>query len=148
MGVATIVNSPSSIQSAVDLAQPGTILLPENPEKKLRISVSLLTCEGDVIALASGVWNLTNRILIETERLTIRSVTGDPKDVILDFGWQEANGFKVSASNVTIAGITVMKTGYHGVQVQPAQTIVGTVIYNMHFIDSGNQFIKVKQKWI
>lgn len=106
--------------------------------------------DGDTIMLASGTYDVSAQpIWIGVPNLTLRSVSGNRDDVILDGGYVN-NGsgelIGINADGVVIADITLRRSRYHPIHVTgSAGGTMDVVIYNVHLIDPGEQAIKVNR---
>ena len=66
--------------------------------------------------------------------------------VILDAGYTVAEAVQVSASDVTIAHLTITRAVDHPVHVvapDGGPNVTGFLLYGAHLIDGGEQFLKV-----
>ena len=101
---------------------------------------------GDTISIADGTYNLDGVYLrIDVPGVTLRSASGNREAVILDGNYVTTEIVQVVASNVTIADLTLREAYYHPIHVMSTSTAdtVGTLIYNVHIIDPGEQAIKI-----
>ncbi len=95
------------------------------------------------ILIAAGTYALTNTVEVTHSGVTLRSVSGDRDDVVLDFaGNSNPNGISIdaAASEVTIADLTVKNAASNDIGVQGSDR---TTLYNLHVLDSVDQLIKV-----
>lgn len=103
---------------------------------------------GDTILLADGVYQLNgDYLLFDTPGVTLRSASGNREAVILDGGYVTTEIVLITASNVTIADLTLKRARFHpihGVGGSNADT-ENALIYNVHVIDPGQQAIKINQ---
>jgi len=96
--------------------------------------------------LAPGTYYLDGSYLrITAEGVSIRGVSGDRGSVVLDGGYVTNEIIQITASNVTIADLTLMQARHHPIHVSPAESgdVLNTLIYNVHIIDPGQQAIKI-----
>jgi len=103
---------------------------------------------GDTILLADGTYNLNGVYLwIDTPNLTLRSKSGNAGAVILNGSYVTTEIITITASNVTIADLTLKRAYNHPIHVVPSSSgdIVNARIYNVHIIDPGQQAIKINQ---
>ena len=101
---------------------------------------------GDTILVTDGVYNLDGVYLrFDTPNVTLRSVSGDRENVILDGNYITTEIIQIVASNVTIADLTLREAYYHPIHVMSTDSgnTTGTLIYNVHIIDPGEQAIKI-----
>ena len=75
---------------------------------------------GDVISLHDGTYTLPpNGILLNVERVTLRTASGDPLRVFLDGGFTVEDAITITAPGVTVAELTLRKVLGGGVVVSP-----------------------------
>jgi hypothetical protein len=101
---------------------------------------------GATILVADGVYDLAGAYLrIETPNITLRSQTGNREAVILDGSYATTEIVQITASNVTVADITLREAYDHPIHVMSTSSAGtdGTLIYNVHIVDPGQQAIKV-----
>lgn len=103
---------------------------------------------GDTILVADGTYNLGaagRYIWVDVENVTIRSQSGNRDDVIFDDNYQGTEIITVTASNVTIADLTIKRARTHAVHVVSSESAdtINTLIYNVKIIDPGQQAIKI-----
>ena len=78
---------------------------------------------GDTILVADGTYNLGaagRYIWVDVENVTIRSQSGNRDDVIFDDNYQGTEIITVTASNVTIADMTIKRARTNAVHVVSA----------------------------
>lgn len=97
---------------------------------------------GTTILVAAGTYHMGDYVHIVSEGITLRGLSGNRGDVILDFGGMESGhfGILVSGNDVTIADLTVRRAKDHGISIQGADR---PVLYNLHILDTGDQLVKV-----
>lgn len=100
------------------------------------------------ILLADGTYHLAQNgyyLWFDTPRVTLRSKSGDREAVVLDDQYQSTETISISASNVTIADLTIKRAGTHPIHVtsSDAGDTLNTLIYNVHIVDPGQQAIKI-----
>ena len=126
--LAVVVNSVGALQAAVDNAN---------------------NSGGDKnILIADGVYDLSGVALsITADGITVRSVSGNRAAVVLDNHYVEGGTsgiFRIVASNVTIASMTLKRPYYHAIHMSPnGADTDGILIDNVHIIDPGEQAIKI-----
>jgi hypothetical protein len=124
---AIVVSSVGALQNAVNNANSG----------------------GDAnILIASGEYDLSGIALqITANGVTVRGQSGNRSAVILDNHYVEAGTsgiFRILASNVTIADMTLQHAYYHAIHISPGGSNVENVLIdNVHIIDPGEQAIKI-----
>ncbi|MDA3863902.1 MAG: hypothetical protein PF689_08560 [Deltaproteobacteria bacterium] len=105
---------------------------------------------GTTIQLEDGYYNLgggdsSHRLIFATPNLTLRSVSGNPENVILDGNYVTGELISIQASDVTIADITLQKAYYHPVHISGTENnpIENILLHNLRIIDPGEQAIKI-----
>jgi hypothetical protein len=101
---------------------------------------------GDTISIADGMYNLDGVYLrIDVPGVTLRSASGNREAVVLDGDYVTTEIVQIVASNVTIADLTLREAYYHPIHVTSTSTAdtLGTLIYNVHIVDPGEQAIKI-----
>jgi hypothetical protein len=106
--------------------------------------------EGTTILLEDGTYQMSGgdesarRIQITKPGISLRSASGDRDAVIIDGEYLTEEIITVSASDVTIADITIREAVNHPIHVYGGDAdITGVLLYNLHIIDGGEQFVKV-----
>jgi hypothetical protein len=101
---------------------------------------------GTTILIADGIYDLAGAYLrIETPSVTLRSESGDREAVVLDGNYVTPEIVQITASDVTVADITLREAYDHPIHVMSTSTAAtdGTLIYNVHVVDPGQQAIKI-----
>ena len=101
---------------------------------------------GQTILVAPGHYDLDGAYLrIAAPGVTLRGQGGDRDAVVLDGNYATTEIVQVVASNVTVADLTLREAYDHPIHVMPsgAAATDGTLVYNVHVIDPGQQAIKV-----
>jgi hypothetical protein len=101
---------------------------------------------GVTILVANGTYNLNGAYLrIDTPNVTLRGASGNRDAVVLDGNYQTTEIIQVVSSNVTVADLTLREAYDHPIHVMSSSTAhtTGTLIYNVHIIDPGQQAIKI-----
>ncbi|MCG6926122.1 MAG: hypothetical protein LJF30_12505 [Acidobacteria bacterium] len=101
---------------------------------------------GITILVADGVYDLDGTSLrIGTPNVTLRSESGSREAVILDGNYATSEIIQITASSVTIADITLREAYDHPIHVMSTSSAPtdGTLIYNVHIMDPGQQAIKI-----
>jgi hypothetical protein len=101
---------------------------------------------GDTILIADGTYALDGIYLrVDVPGVTLRSASGNREAVILDGNYVTTEIIQVVASGVTIADLTLREATYHPVHVTSTDSgnVTGTLVYNVHIIDPGQQAIKI-----
>lgn len=101
-----------------------------------------LAAPGTTILISAGSYLMKRYVHIVNSGITLRSETGDRRDVILDFGGMQTGhfGILVDADDVTIADLTIRNARDHGVSIQGNDR---ATLYNLHILDIGDQLVKV-----
>jgi hypothetical protein len=117
------VDDVGELVTAVNSAAPGTTILIE-----------------DGIYLLNGAY-----LLLDTPGVSLRGESGDREAVVLDGNYQTTEILQIVASNVVIADMTLRKAYNHPIHVMSSTSAhtTGTLIYNVHVIDPGQQAIKI-----
>jgi hypothetical protein len=117
---------------------------------ELQSAVNNLT-SGTTILIEDGVYDLTNTLNIRNvSDVTIRSASGNRDAVVLrGRGMANANYGNVphvlavyDATDILIADLTMRDAYYHLIQIHGEADADGVHLYNLHLIDSGEQFVK------
>jgi hypothetical protein len=101
---------------------------------------------GTTILVANGTYNLNGVYLrFDVSDVTLRSASGNREAVILDGNYMTTEIVQIVASNVTIADLTLREARHHPIHVMSSDSsdTTGTLIYNVHIIDPGQQAIKI-----
>jgi hypothetical protein len=96
--------------------------------------------------LRDGTYRLRRMLDINAPGVMLRSASGD-RDLVVIRGEGPTEGkvgvaVSISASNVTIADLTIGNVGFHGVQVRGEKSATGTVLHEIHIVDTGQQLLK------
>jgi hypothetical protein len=117
---------------------------------ELQNAVTNLT-SGTTILIEDGTYDLTNTLNIRAvSHVAIRSASGNRDAVILrGRGMSNVNYGNVphvmavyDAKDVLIADLTLRDAYYHLIQIHGEEDADGVHLYNLHLIDSGEQFVK------
>ncbi len=106
---------------------------------------------GATIALGDGTYTMTGgdeasrRIQIVSAGVTLRSASGLRDSVTIDGEYLTSEIVTISASDVTLAALTLRRAIAHPVHVMGSQTadVTGVRLYDLHIVDGGEQFVKV-----
>ncbi len=122
------VSSVDALQGAVDSANSG----------------------GDkTILIADGTYDLSGvALMITTDGVTVRSASGNRSGVVLDNHYVAgvtSGIFRILASGVTIANLTLQRPYYHAIHISPAasRSTANILIDNVRIVDPGEQAIKI-----
>lgn len=98
------------------------------------------------ILLADGEYRLDRMLDVQTPGTVIRGASGDRSKVVLrGAGMTEGQvgvALSISASDVTIADLTIGYVGFHGVQVRGERGASRVMIHDVRIVDTGQQLIK------
>lgn len=116
-------------------------------------NIILNASPGETFLLHDGTYLLPSDdyLLVQADGVTIRSYSGNRDAVIIDGQRNDGSTGRdliaISASNVTIADLTIKNSYDHPIHVAPhwqnTTDITNTTIYNVHIIDPGQQGIKI-----
>ncbi len=97
---------------------------------------------GMKLLLEPGVYRLGSGSSIEvsTPGIVLSGSSGAREVTIIDGG---NINIAVNADNVTIANLTLRNAYFHSIQVRGERGVARTRLYNLHLLDSGQQFVKV-----
>src|SRR5262245_50720029 len=100
---------------------------------------------GATVRLADGVYALGGALVnLRAAGVTLRSLSGNAAAVVLDNNYQGGDLLAVTASNVTVADLTVQRAYFHPIHVAPATgAVTGALIHNVRVMDPGQQGIKI-----
>ncbi len=101
---------------------------------------------GETLVLEDGTYTIDGQVLhFATPGVTLRSASGNREAVVIDANYGSGEIALISASDVTIADVTLREATWHPIHVVSTDEhgVTGTLIYNVHVIDPGQQAIKV-----
>ncbi len=103
---------------------------------------------NSTIVLAPGTYPLLRWLRFAKQGMTLRSSTNRASDVILDAGYSTdvLEAVVVTASDVTIAHVTIQRAEDHPIHVYPEDgttNVTNLHVYGVTLIDGGEQFLKV-----
>ncbi|HWB75786.1 MAG TPA: hypothetical protein VG755_12550 [Nannocystaceae bacterium] len=102
---------------------------------------------GTTLMLADGTYDVSGAsyIVFAQPGVTLRSQSGNPEAVVIDGGYTIGSVFEVTASDVTIAEVTIQRPIYHPIHVTGGDggNTENTMIYRVRVIDPGQQAIKI-----
>ena len=135
--------------SCAPLPLPAGNIIEVSPAQAASLpSIVLAARPGDTIQLTDGVYVLLQTLYFQQPGVTIRSKTGNRTAVTLDGQYAVGDILLLTASNLTVADLTVTRAYYHPVHVAPEQgTTTGTLIHNVRVVDGAQQFIKINQNY-
>ncbi len=141
--------SAPPVDRCAPLAAPTGTVIKVTPAQAAQLpGIVAGAASGATVLLGDGTYLMqggesTRRIQI-TKPLTLRSASGQRDKVILDGEYVTQEIITSTASDVTIADLTIKRAVYHLVHVMGAPgNTRNTRLYNLALVDSGEQFVKV-----
>jgi hypothetical protein len=101
---------------------------------------------GTTLVLADGSYEIASTLRLSKSGLVLRSASDDPTKVIIDGRYVVNELVQVTASDVTIAHLTLTRAKHHPIHAFPPAAgvdVENTRIYGVVISDSGQQFVKV-----
>jgi hypothetical protein len=106
---------------------------------------------GTTILLGDGTYRFSQqdeserRLRITNQRVSLRSASGNRDRVVIDGEYATEEILTISASNVTVAELTITRAVHHPIHVTGGATgdITGTHLYKLRLVDGGEQFVKI-----
>jgi len=145
-GGATAGGSMTSTSCAPLPAATGTTVRVTPSQAAMLPGIVSSAAAGTTILLADGTYAVPGTgINLSKAGQTLRSESGNPSAVILDGQYTTNEVLRVTASDVTVAELTVTRAVDHPVHVYPPTAngnIRGMRFYRVRFIDGGEQFLK------
>lgn len=137
----------SASLSCAPLAPPKGTIIEVDPSKASELpGIVSGAASGTTIVLAAGTYNIPSTIQITKSDVTLRSKSDKAEDVIIDGQYTVNEDIAISASNVTVAHITITRSVDHPIHVYPPAVgvdVKNTFLYGLRLIDGGEQFVKV-----
>lgn len=102
---------------------------------------------GATVRLRAGRYGVRDAVGLSLARpdVSLRSRSGDPRDVVIDGAYRSNELLQVAASGITVAEVTLTRARDHLVHAFPpdgAGSIEQLRLYRVRLIDSGEQFVK------
>ncbi len=97
--------------------------------------------EGTTIYLKDGEYKISKTWLINKNRISLRSLSGDPEKVIITGDYKIGELINIQASEVTLNGLTLKNALYHAIHIGGGAHKVRLI--KLHILDCGEQLIKV-----
>ena len=147
-GLAPFARVDASSQSSglcPPLAPPTGSVITVSTVSELEHAVNAAAA-GDTILIADGVYNLDGVYLrVDAPDVTLRSASGQRDAVVLDGNYLTTEIIQIVVSNVTVADLTLREAYNHPIHVisNEGGDVTGTLIYNVHIVDPGEQAIKI-----
>ena len=100
---------------------------------------------GTTVLLKDGAYRLSSGVKIRRPGITLRSASGDARAVVIDGQYRTPELVVITASDVTIADVTLTRAVDHLVHIMPAgpATVRSPRLRGLRLIDAGEQFVKV-----
>lgn len=139
---------PIGAMACEPLAMPAGNIVDVTPAQANQLgSIVLAAQSGDVIRLADGTYPVSAGVVMNFSKpgVTLISASRDASKVIIDGGAHvPAEIVQISASNVTIAHVTIANARDHLVHLYPGAgaDLHGNVLYGLVLVDAGQQFVK------
>src|SRR5262245_47275360 len=130
------------------LPMPAGNIIDVTPAQAAQLGSIVLGAQaGDVIRLADGTYDISAAIGMNISKpgITLISASRDASKVILDGGAHVSKEIvQISASNVTVAHVTIKNARDHLVHFYPGAgaDLHGGMLYGLVLVDSGQQFVK------
>lgn len=101
---------------------------------------------GSTILLADGIYNISSTLQLSKKGVSLRSASNDASKVTIDGKYVVNELVAVSASDVTIAHVTLTHAVDHAIHAYPPGANVDVKnlrVYAAKLVDNGEQFLKV-----
>jgi hypothetical protein len=101
---------------------------------------------GTTISFGEGIYSPVPRLTVKAAGVSLRSEFGNGAAVVLDGAYATDEIVVVSASNVTVADLTIKHAVNHLIHVSPPEggpDVTGVRLYRLRLDDAGEQFVKV-----
>jgi hypothetical protein len=98
---------------------------------------------GSTLSLQAGNYVISSELVFSAPGVTLRSAANDPSTVTLD-GQKSTNLIRVTASDVTIAHVTLTRGNEIAVLVQPGPGLTGFRLHGARILDGGLEFLRVE----
>lgn len=137
--------TPSLACPALPDATGTTIVVKPSDAGSLHSTV-LGAAAGTTIVLEDGTYSIASTLQLAKSGLALRSKSNDASKVIIDGAYAVNELVAVSASDVTIAHVTLTHAVDHAIHAYPPGANVDVKnlrVYAVKLVDNGEQFIKV-----
>jgi hypothetical protein len=125
-------------------APAGTVVMVTPADVAALPGMLLGAAAGTTFLLADGTYALSGSLRLTKPGMALRSAANDKGKVILDAGYTVKEAVVLTASNTTVAHLTIRRAEDHPIHAQTAGgDVTGIVIYGVHIEDGGEQFIKI-----
>jgi hypothetical protein len=127
------------------LTAPAGSIVDVTPSQAASLPAIVGSSQPDqTIRLADGIYNVPQTLSFRTAGVTIRSASGNRDAVVLDGRYAIGNVMNVTASNVTVADLTVTRAYNHPIHVMGGTaSTTGTLLHNLRAVDGAEQFVKI-----
>jgi hypothetical protein len=153
LGSAWFVRAPVNAQAVQVAPCPRCTWTPIHTTNTRRVRTTAALTEAvahatpnTTILIDRGEYILDRTLDFSSPHVVMRATDGDAAGVILRGGGMTEKrvgvAISVSASDVTVADVTVGWVGFHGIQVRGERGASRVVIHNVHIVDTGQQLIK------
>lgn len=141
---------PRSLCAPLEAPTGNTIIVTPAQASELP-SIIAAANTGDTILLEDGTYKSTldgessRRLIFRKPGITLRSASGDPTKVIIDAEYKTNELVYVTTDDITIAEVTLTRARDHLVHAtgNGATTTRNLRMHRVHFVDSGEQFVKI-----
>ncbi len=145
-------SSPEALSGCAVLSAPSGTIVHVSTVAQLQDAVANLQ-SNTTILIADGDYPLENTLVIRNgvQNVALRGASSNRDAVVIrghgmsnpDYGNVPHGVLVQTSSNVLIANLTIKDVDYHDIQIQGEQNAQSPHIYNVHLLDSGEQFVKV-----
>ena len=102
---------------------------------------------GATVRLRAGRYRVRDAVGLSLARpgVSLRSRSGDPRDVVIDGAYGPSELLRVAASGITVGEVTLTRARDHLVHAFPPEgrgSIERLRLYRVRLVDSGEQFVK------
>ena len=133
------------------LPQPGGTTVNVKPGQASTLAGIVSAAKsGTTILLEDGSYIMTGseaqrRLQFKVAGVTLRSASGNRDKVVIDGEYKTLEMITISADNITVADLTLMRAEDHLIHVTGGgtQDIKNTRLHNLKLVDAGEQFVKV-----
>jgi hypothetical protein len=101
---------------------------------------------GSTLLLADGTYTLGSSVQLSKDGLALRGASNDATKVIIDGNYAVNELVVISASNVVVSDVTIMRAVHHPIHIYPPGAgvdVTNTRVHRTRIVDGGQQFIKV-----
>jgi len=146
-GEAGSAGSTPAPSSCDPLPAPTGVVIQVDPSQAASLhEIVQNAASGATISLAPGTYAISQALRFGTGKVTLRSSNDDATSVTIDAAYSIPEAIAITASDVTVAHVTVMRAVDHPIHVYPPEAgvnVEGTNLYGLRIVDGGEQFLKV-----